>query len=110
MVSVLPDARGSDQGPVCTACYQMRVVPTARRLWSVCSHAGVVGACHSQPEIRDRSAEHAHAVDAAARPQDPSYFEGQNQLERRSDLSVAAQLMGKPLDGNYQGLCRFNAA
>ncbi len=49
--------------------------------------------------VSTAAAEHAHAVDAAARPRDPSFFEGQNRLERDLDLLVAAQLMGKPLDG-----------
>jgi len=42
------------------------------------------------------AAEHAHAVDAATRPQDRGVFDGQNQLERRPDLAVAAHLMGNP--------------
>lgn len=45
------------------------------------------------------AAEHAHAVDAAARPRDRSFFEGQKRLGRDSDLSMAAQLMGRPLGG-----------
>ncbi len=50
--------------------------------------------------VSTAAAEHAHAVDAAARPRDPSFFEGQNRLERDLDLLVAAQLMGKPLGGS----------
>src|SRR5438132_828472 len=49
------------------------------------------------PKQGDRSAEHAHAVDAAARPRDPRFFEGQNRLKRDPDLWVAAHLMGRPL-------------
>ena len=48
------------------------------------------------------AAEQAHAVDAAARPQDRGFFEGQNRLERDPDLVVAAQLMGRPFGGCYQ--------
>ena len=47
------------------------------------------------------AAEHAHAVDAAARPRDRSFFEGQKRLGRDSDLSMAAQLMGRPLGGPH---------
>jgi hypothetical protein len=43
------------------------------------------------------AAQPAHAVDAAARPRDPSFFEGQNRLESCTDLLMAAQLMGIPL-------------
>ena len=46
---------------------------------------------------RKGAAQPAHAVDAAARPRDPSFFEGQNRLASCTDLSVAAQLMGNPL-------------
>jgi hypothetical protein len=49
--------------------------------------------------VSTAAAEHAHAVDAAARPRDPRFFEGQNRLERFPDLVVAAQLMGNPLGG-----------
>ena len=74
----------------------LRVVPTARPscrrgtvpVWSV--HAG------GNPNVSDRSAEHAHAVDAAARPQDRGFFDSQHQPERFLDLSVAVQLMGNP--------------
>ena len=52
------------------------------------------------------TAEQAHAVDAATRPRDPSFFEGQNRLERDPDLWVAAHLMGRPLGGNYQYLLK----
>ncbi len=45
------------------------------------------------------AAQPARVADAAARPRDPSFFEGQNRLERDLDLLVAAQLMGKPLGG-----------
>jgi hypothetical protein len=53
----------------------MRVVPTERpscrrgfvQVWSAYA-AG-------KPSEIDRSAEHAHAVDAAARPQDRGFFE-----------------------------------
>jgi len=45
------------------------------------------------------AAEHAHAVDATARPQDRGFFGSQNRLERAPDLLVAAQLMGKPFGG-----------
>ena len=41
------------------------------------------------------AAEQAHAVDAASRPQDPSFFESWERHERLPDLWVAAQLMGK---------------
>jgi hypothetical protein len=44
-----------------------------------------------------RTAEQAHAVDAASRPQDRGVFDGQNQFEHDPDVSVAAQLMGRPL-------------
>jgi len=55
----------------------LRVVPTARPscrrspvpVWT--AHAG------GNPNVSDRSAEHAHAVDAAARPRDRGFFEGQ---------------------------------
>ena len=43
------------------------------------------------------AAEHAHAVDAAARPRDRRFFETENRPEVRTDLVVAAQLMGNPL-------------
>jgi len=42
------------------------------------------------------TAQPAHAVDAASRPQDPSFFEGWYRFNRLPDLSVAAQLMGIP--------------
>ncbi len=43
-------------------------------------------------------AQPAHAVDAATRPQDPSFFERWCRPEYFPDLSVAARLMGNPLD------------
>jgi hypothetical protein len=42
------------------------------------------------------AAQPAHAVDAAARPRDQSFFEGQNQPKRCTHLLVAAHLMGIP--------------
>ena len=54
---------------------------------------------------RAAAAEHAHAADAAARPQDRRFFEGQNQPDRVPDLAVAAQLMGNPLGGIHQPRC-----
>src|SRR3954471_4009213 len=52
-----------------------------------------------QQRRKRAEAQQAHAVDAASRPQDPSFFEGRYQSERFPDLSVAAQLMGRPLGG-----------
>jgi len=46
--------------------------------------------------IPQAAAEQAHAVDAAARPQDRGFFETQNRPEVSTDLWVAAQLMGRP--------------
>jgi hypothetical protein len=46
----------------------------------------------------NRAAEHAHAVDAASRPQDRRFFERRAQLDRFPDLAVAARLMGRPLN------------
>jgi hypothetical protein len=46
--------------------------------------------------ITATAVQHAHAVDATARPQDRGVFEGWNQPEVPTDLSVAAQLMGNP--------------
>jgi hypothetical protein len=59
------------------------------RVWS--AHA-----THN-PKQGDRSAEHAHAVDAAARRRDRGFFEMEHRPEVRTDLWVAAQLMGNPL-------------
>jgi len=42
----------------------------------------------------DRATQPAHAVDAAARPQDRCFFETYNQTQRVPDLLVAARLMG----------------
>ena len=59
----------------------------------------------------NRAAQPAHAVDAAARPQDRCFFEGQNWLGCDPDLSVAAQLMGKPLGAsNIAALCDQKAS
>jgi len=46
--------------------------------------------------MRRSTAQPAHAVDAAARPQDRRYFESWNWPECHLDLAVAARLMGKP--------------
>jgi 3',5'-cyclic-AMP phosphodiesterase len=53
------------------------------------------------------AAEHAHAVDAAMRPRDPSFFEGQKRLERDPDLLVAAQLMGNPFGGRIKPVLQY---
>ena len=47
---------------------------------------------YEQPAVQ-----HGHAADAASRPQDPSFFGRRYRLDCFPDLSVAAQLMGKPL-------------
>jgi hypothetical protein len=93
MCVVQSDARYAERDPV------LGVIPTGRPLCRAWFCAGVVGASGRHPRTAARAAEQAHAVDAASRPQDPSFFEGQNRLERLPDLSVAAQLMGKPLGG-----------
>jgi len=81
----------------------LRVVPVSVVSPSAVARAGVkVGAHASTRHSRGAPAQPAHAVDAAARPRDPGYFEGQNQLESCTDLSVAAQLMGNPLGRSHQ--------
>jgi len=54
---------------------------------------------HNGASVPVHAAQPAHAADAAARPQDRGYFDGQHQRERDPVLSVAAHLMGIPLDG-----------
>src|SRR3954464_15158016 len=66
---------------------------------SACSRSKYSSA---QAQTSGGAAQPAHAVDAAPRPQDPSFFERWCQPEYCPDLSVAARLMGNPLDAGHQ--------
>jgi hypothetical protein len=52
----------------------------------------------SQERRRTSAVEQGVAAEAASRPQDHSFFGGQNRLDISIDLAVAAPLNAKPLD------------
>jgi len=70
----------------------MGVIPEERP-W--CRRGGVpVWSAHAGASLRDgdRVAEHIVPAEAAPRPQDRAFFDGQNRREHCLDLSVAAPL------------------
>jgi hypothetical protein len=93
------EARYAGRDPVLGVMVTER--PSCRRGFVPVWSADAAG----NPSDCDRSAEHAHAVDAAARPQDRGFFETCNRPEVSTDLVVAAQLMGRSLGGSQLYSC-----